>query len=280
MGSKKAGLKKSLGCACRDASGIPFWGFVKSGLSFSLRPKRFLPFFVIGLALLAIEVAFLSVGMGTDALLLYADYGIPQEYVPAFAAMLALQAAVWVAGIFVTGALIRQSMHPSESMKSFRAALRSLPSLLTVALVFGILYLLVSLAPYVGTVLSAVVALTFLFSNQCVVVSGMRFDRALLSSARLLVKKPLAVLFAGIATAAIGAFLIIAFASPMVAVLYYYFGGDISVQLSSGVLFESGGPDIKAVLIVSILGQAIMNVFVIKFLTDVYQHFRKKKFTA
>jgi hypothetical protein len=139
------------------------------------------------------------------------------------------------------------------------------------------LSLSVSLAPYVGEVLAVIVALTFLFVNQCVVISGLRFDRGLLASARLLLRKPAGVIFTGIVTAFVGILLIILFAAPLTIMLYSYFGLQMPDILSAGTLFSGGGLDLKAAFVVSLLGESISKVFVLKFLTDVYSHLRKKK---
>ncbi|MFH0957012.1 MAG: hypothetical protein V1813_04090 [Candidatus Aenigmatarchaeota archaeon] len=277
MGGFGARMRKSLGSSGRDVSGIPLGSFLKAGLSFSFRPKRFLPFFILGLILLFAEIAFINAGMGVDSLLLYAQYGIPEAEMPLFAGMLLVQVLGWIAGIAVTGAIVHQAAHPLEGRKSWPVALGRLPSLAAASFVIIALSLSVSLAPYAGVLLSIIVALTFLFANQCIVISGLRFDRALLSSARLLLKKPAGVLITGLAAVFIGMLIILIFTVPMTIMLYSYFGLEAPDMLSSGALFSGGGLELKLAFMLSLLGESISKVFMLKFLTDIYLHLRKKK---
>jgi hypothetical protein len=278
MGGFGARMRKSLGSSGKDVSSIPFWSFLKAGLAFSFRPKRFLPFFILGLIMLFAEIAFLNAGMGVDSLLLYAEYGgIPEAEMSLFVFMVLVQVLGWIAGVAVTGAMIHQAAHPSEGRKSWSVALCRLPSLAVASLVVGALSVSVSLAPVAGALLSVIVWLTFLFANQCIVISGLRFDRGLLSSARLLLRKPAGVLFTGLVLFFIGALIMLLFAAPLTVMLYSYFGLEAPDMLSTGTLFSGGGLDIKAAIIISVLGQSILSVFMLKFLTDVYSHLRKKK---
>jgi hypothetical protein len=277
MGGFGARVRKSLSSSGKDVSGIPFKSLLKTGLSFSFRPKRFLPFFILGLVMLFAEIAFINAGIGIDALLLYAEYGVPEAEMPLFAGMAIVQVLGWIAGIAVTGALVHQAAHPSECRKSWSVALRRLPSLAIASFVVMMLSLSVSLAPYVGALLSIIVALTFLFVNQCIVISGLRFDRGLLGSARLLLRKPAGVLVTGLAVVFMGMLMILIFAAPLTVMLYSYFGQEVPDVLSPGILFSGGGLELKAAFMVSLLGESISKVFMLKFLTDVYLTLRKKK---
>jgi hypothetical protein len=283
MGRSPAKAKMRLGSWASEVSGIPFGSFLKAGISFAFRPKRFLPFFILGLLLLFADVAFLSAGIGAESLLLYAEYGIPDAEVPLFAGLALVQLLGWIAGLIITGALLHQSAHPSDCCKSWMVALRMLPSLAAASFIIIMLSFFVSLVPedgillYVGILLSAIVTLSFLFLNQFIVLSGVRFDRALAESARLLFRKPLGVIISCVFMWTVVLLLIAAFATPMTIMLYAYFGSDMPTVDFAGTLFSGGGLEMKLAFVVALLGESIAKVFMLKFLADVYLTLRKKK---
>jgi hypothetical protein len=286
MGRPKGRPSKKRVPSSDSISGIPFGAFLKAGFSFAFRPKRFLPFFILGLIQLFAEVAFISVGIGTDSLMAYAEFGIPDAQVPLFAGLAFVQLVGWIVGLIITGAVLHQAANPSDCRKSWTVALRRLPALAAASFIIILLSLSVStismvsaneILLFVAAVLSVIITLAFLFVNQFIVLSGVRFDRAFTGSVKLLFRKPAGTILSCVLMWAAGLLLIAAFAAPMTIMLYAYFGADVPDVLSAATLFSGGGMEMKAVFLLSLLGESIAKVFMLKFLADVYLAFHKKK---
>jgi hypothetical protein len=275
MGGFSSKMRKSLASSGKDVSGVPWAGFLRSGLLFSLRPKWFLPFFIADLSML-IAIALLAGDGGMEALVSYAQNGLAAEYASVFLGMALVMLAWMVAGVAIGGMLVCKASDP-RGKKCAETMLRSMPSLIAAAFITAILSFCVSLAPYVGSVLSAVVAIIFLFASQFIVLSGARFDRGLLGSARLLMNKPAGVIFSWLAMSVLSLLLIVIFASPMAAMLYYSFGGQMPGIVSAGMLTPQEELFFRIGVVVLVLGTSISKTFSVKFLTDVYSHLRKKK---
>jgi hypothetical protein len=275
MGGFGSKVRKSLDCAGKDIACVPWSNFVKSGLSFSFRPKWFLPFFIADLSVL-IAISLLAGDGGMEALVSYAQSGLLEEYASVFFGMAAVLIVWMFAGVAIGGLLVYKASDP-KGKKCAETLLRRLPSLLAAAFIVAILSFCVSLAPYAGSVLSAVVAIVFLFANQYIVLSGARFDRGLLGSARLLLRKPAGVAFSWLVASVVSLLLIVIFASPMAAMLYYSFGGQVPGIVSTGTLSAQDELFFRIGIVLLVFGTSVSKTFSIKFLTDVYSHLRRKK---
>lgn len=276
MGGFGSKMRKSLGSAGKDIASIPWGSFVKSGFSFSFRPKWFLPFFIADLSVL-VAIALLAGNGGMETLISYAQSGLIEEYASVFFGM-AVVLLVWmVVGIVIGGFLVYKASDPSGGKKSCEVVMRRTPSLIAAAFIIALLSFSVSFAPYLGSVLSALVAIIFLFANQFIVLSGARFDRGLLASSRLLMKKPAGVIFSWIAMSVVSLLLILVFAAPMAAMLYYSFGGEVPDILLAGTFSAQEEFAFRIAVVILVFGTSVSKVFSIKFLTDVYSHLRKKK---
>ncbi len=274
-------LWKKMGSFCsgsgRAISSLSWKSAISSGLCFALRPKRFLPFFAIDTAGLIVFLSLVSANPGLVDFLLYGtsspDAGIVQSLSLGIGAFI-----VWlVAGIFILGALIRQSAKPAEYGESWRVSLRSLHSLVIASVIVSLLTVIVSMVPYLGVIFTVMVGLAFLFVNQFIILEGKGFYRAMMGSLRTFGKKPGRVFIAWILSAVVSMLLIMLLASPMVALLIYgaFTAADEAalVELFTGPLaFLS---DLFVVLFV--LGVSVSKTFSAFFLTSVYMQLKKKK---
>lgn len=276
MGGFGSKMRKSFDSSGKDIASVPWGVFAKAGLSFSFRPKWFLPFFIADLSVL-IAIALLAGDGGMEALISYAENGLMEEYASVFFGMAAVLVVWMVAGVAIGGFLVHKASQPSGGSGSCRVLMKRMPSLVAAAFITAVLSFSVSLAPYVGSVLSAVVAVIFLFTSQFIVLAGARFDRGLVASARLFLRKPAGVAFSWLAVSLVSLLLVVIFASPMAVMLYYSFGGQVPSLLSTATLSAQDELFFRIAVVLLVFGTSVSKTFSIKFLTDVYTHLRKKK---
>ncbi|UCD02698.1 MAG: hypothetical protein JSV63_02825 [Candidatus Aenigmatarchaeota archaeon] len=262
------------------------YGKTLSGaVRFSLLPKRWLPFFILDAAfatsVLAYVLANISVfqsifaGNATDVLVITSILGIVLIFGLGF--------IVWVLiKIFISGAVIHQSLKPPEFRQSWTVSKNRYLSLLVVSAIVGIISAIVGMVPYVGWVFSIIVGLMFFFALPPVIVDKMSFDRALNTAYNIFRKKTVDVFIIWLIVAIITGMIIFVFAVPAMlivlgAMLPQLIGapGEIGGAEFLSIVVSSGWSLFPAVLIF-LVGSSIAAVFGLHAQTHFYMQLRKK----
>jgi len=166
---------------------------------------------------------------------------------------------------------------PAEFKKSWGIGLRRLPHLFLALLIVSLISMAVSMTPYIGTILTLIVALMFLFVNQIIVLDGIGFYRSLLSSTKIFSSRLGPVfctwLFATLITLLIAAVFMI----PLFAVITYNIMIYGVENVSETLLADSQGLHIQFGFTIALLGMSITKVFGLKFQTAIYTQLKKKK---
>jgi hypothetical protein len=252
---------------------------VNLGLRFSVAPKRFLPFLFSDIAAMLV-IAMIMLNNDTLTEMAYSGAALPAEAVGALLWGVVAFGAWMVVNVWITGAMIHQSRNPDEYSESWAIACKRLPTLVLVLITVSLISLAVSMIPYVGAYLSLIVAMAFLFVNQFIILDGTGFTKSLSSSVLTFRSRLLAVFVAWMVSAIFVTLIISVFTIPLVAAFFTYGSEYVTDDLVTAAMMNPDAPWILVSGFVLMLGVAISEVFAVKYLTEIYLQFRKKKWLA
>jgi hypothetical protein len=192
--------------------------------------------------------------------------------------------AVWsLIRLWISGAVIHQSVKPKEFSQSWSVAKSRYFSLLAVTIIVGLIATVVSIVPYIGWVLSIIVGLMFFFIRPAVVAKKLSFDNSLRDSYHIFRKKPLTVLLIWLAITIISVIMLFIFFMPLlmtvlntIAPLLFQMSSTAVVSLVMVSLMENIGLLVLGGE-VFLIGNAITEAFRLKAETDFYLMFKKGK---
>jgi len=273
------GKKRCIRDSLDTLSHIKWMKSVNLGLKFSVSPKRFLPFLFSDMAAVLVIMVIAS---SNAALMDMALSGgaMPAEAISVLAAGVIIFGIWMIVNLWITGAIIHQSRKPKEYNESWRITFKRLPALILVLIVVSVVSFAVSLIPYAGTLLSFIIAVSFLFVNQFIILDSTGFSKSLVSSVMTFRKKVLGTIFAWLLSVVFATLIISVFTIPMFA-SFFLFGSEYAGEdiLTSLQMY----PDnvwVYACGLILMLGIAISRVFAIKYLTEVYTQFKKMKWLS
>jgi hypothetical protein len=273
---------------------------LKKGLKFCVRPKRWLPFFIIDLAFLSIAI---SLVLGNLSSFMYLLMGVEDLALigPAitFFILLFVMIILWaLVGLWITGALVHQSYREKEFNKSWRVSGGKYFSLLGVMVAIAAIVLFISfissivaLIPFVGaglsvilSIVSLIVGLAFFFAMQGVIIKGDGFVKALEESWKIFKHQPFKVFLMWLVISGVSFFIMLIFALPAIAILFSIFadilvGGPVTAGTFMSIAFAIQNELVLLVVagIIFILGLGIARVFSIKAQTEFYEQIKKHK---
>jgi len=260
---------------------------LKKSLKFSVNPKRWLPFFIVDVALYGLMALFVLSNLGNMVSLL-SSTEISLEAAVAFVSfmgvILALSAVFWLIRLWVQGAVIQQSAREKDRVAgTFRYGLRRYISLLLATAVVAIIGLIVGLVPVAGSVLTLIVSMVLVFAAQGVMVSKLGFIGTLSNAYNMFRKKPGSVFLAWLATTLIalaisGIFLLpalVIFGTALLPALVSM-GTDASLLSVVSVLMQNISL-LVVVGVVFLVGSSIAAAFSTKSITEFYMAWHKKK---
>ena len=155
---------------------------LRNGLSFGVRPKRWLQLFVVDLVFMAL---LFSYAMTNISQLLFAMSAISNPVMltgllTVTVVFIAIFVAWMLIKILVTGALIRQADREKEKIKAtYTMAKSRYIHLLAVSIVIAILNGFLGYVPFVGSLLTILVTFALFFSLQSVMVGRKGATQAL-----------------------------------------------------------------------------------------------------
>jgi hypothetical protein len=268
-------MAKSGGKGLSDLSSVNFGTILRDALKFSVRPKRFLPFLISD----AIAVSFILIILGNNlaaiSVALYTNEFPEQLIYPM--ALGVLLAVLWsLVNIWITGSVIHQSWKNAEFRKSWGIALRRFPSMFMALLVVGIISFSFSMIPYIGSILSMIVSIAFLFTNQFVMVGGKGFWGAIVGSGKTFRRKPLAVFVSWLIPGVISIMLLLLFMLPLLSLVAAFTYADMQTEALE-LLIDGGGMWLYFCIVVALIGVSISRTFALNFLTGAYISLNKKK---
>lgn len=248
---------------------------LKESIIFSLRPKRWLPFFALDgvFALLGLLLLMKYGGI----ILTQASSSFP-EMLNFFAQGIILFVAYFLLKIWVKGAMVQQSYKEIEKIgKSYRVACSKYLSLLGAVVIVMVINWLVGYIPIAGLVFRFIISLIFFFIYQGVIVKGLGFDKTLEHSYKIF-RKNWALVFAMFIVLSIISLLIVGvFSIPLL-----YFLVPIALEvMKTGNLFALLISNVIPLAITSVIllvGFAISQVFYLKAQTDFYLQLIGKRF--
>jgi hypothetical protein len=267
------------------------YGEVLSGaLKFSIQPKRWLPFFILDTVFFLAATAVILSNFNQLLTFLMSAASNPAAAVAfvGYAALLFVGLIVWaLIRLWISGAIVHQSVKPKEIGQSWHVAKSRYLSLLGVSIVVGLISWIVGIVPFIGWILSIIVGLMFFFVVPAVIVKRLSFDNSLRDSYHIFRKNPLQVFFIWLVIAIIslvitGIFLIPLFLVFWQAILPYFMQLSTSAGGSYMLMSILSNPSMIGTMIVSglilLVGIAISNVFALKATTEFYLHVKKKRF--
>ncbi len=267
----KKGARDSLGTLKQ----ITWKRSINMGLRFSVAPKRFLPFLFSDIAALLV-ILVITLNNAELMEMLYSGAAIPPDALPALFWSVLVFGAWMVVSIWVTGAVIHQTRKPGEYRKSWQVACGKLHTLLLALIVVSVLSFAVSAIPYAGALLSFVVSIAFVFINHFIVLDGAGLFGSLSGSLKTLRGKVAAVFVTWSLSVIFTTLIISVFTIPLLTT-FLVFGDYGDEDFITSLLLYPEAPWLYISGFVLMVGVAISKVFALKYLTEVYLQFRKKK---
>jgi hypothetical protein len=279
MVSRGGKLMKGLARSMKDARSVEWAEAVKSGLRFSVSPKRFLPFLLSDLAASLILLILIG-SMSLEELMLGAslEASLPPE-VMHLVLMFSLAYSAWVIlDLWISGSVICQSSRPDEFKESWWVALRRLPSMVVALIVVSVISFVASLIPYVELLMAVIVSLLFLFVNQIIILDGRGFYGALLGSVKTFRRKGISVFLTWLLSMIFVMIIVGIFTLPLLVSFATIVGPQETVeQILSQLISGSADPMLYASLVLLLAGVSISKVFGLRFMTDIYLQLKKKR---
>lgn len=255
-------------------------------LKFCIQPKRWLPFFIVDLAFFLVGAWFVLTNLSIVISVMLALSTSPLAIVSVLGYVVILVAGfiIWMlVRLWVQGAVIHQSYKEKEIMKSFRIACRRYLSLFVVMAIVTIVSGGMSFIPWIGWILSIIVALMFFFVFQSVIVGKLSFEKALADSYRIFRKKIVSVFLTWLVIAIIALAITCIFAIPGIAMIWNvitpYLTQLTTTTVAASVLFVllTNSTILIAGGVVFLIGVAISTAFSLKAQTEFYLQLRKKR---
>ena len=264
---------------------VDFGKTVANALRFSIDPKRWLPIFaldaVFGLAFLSYiitNIYALTSIMGAATSGLEVASGI----IGVGLTVLAMGIIWFLIRLFISGALIHQSMKPKEIRKSCDVAVKWFIHLFLASVIVSILSVIVSWVPAVGWLLSIIIGIIFFFAMPAVVAGKQGFVEALRDSYRLFRYKFSDVFISWLLVVVITIIIIFLFMIPASMA-----AASVLFPSLEGLSAGTAGEEVLAILVangwslvpaglVFLVGVAITTAFSINATTNFYLQLKKK----
>jgi len=266
---------------------IDFVAPLKKAFAFCLEPKRWLPFFILDLAFVAIGFTLIMSNSMTFLSMMMATSGVEMsgEAAVLLLELVGLFAAWLLATLWITGAVIHQSHKEKEFAKSWNFSRNRYLSLLGAAAVTAVIAGLAAAIPTVGWIISILVGLVFFFTLQGVMIKGQGIMKSLEDSWHIFKHQPFKVFLMWLLITALAGIIALIFALPIIGLTTRVVldvagtGGSITpadlmnlistIQMQFNLFVVSG--------IIFILGLSIVRVMSIKAQTEFYLQLRKPK---
>lgn len=258
-----------------------------NAIKFSVQPKRWLPFFALDSIFFLAAAGILLTNLSSMLSLITTATSNTAAVLSLinFAIIFFVGFVIWsLIRLWITGAVIHQSVKPREFSKSWRVANRRYIPLLVASIIVGAIAMIAGMVPYIGWLLSIIVGLAFFFVKPAVVAKKLSFDNSMRDSYHIFRGHILTVFLIWLAVAIISMIISFIFFLP----LFLSIWGTIApfiMQTSSATavtmimvsLMENIGLLIAAGEVM-LIGVAITEAFKTKAETDFYLLFKKKKF--
>ncbi|UCD02932.1 MAG: hypothetical protein JSV63_04075 [Candidatus Aenigmatarchaeota archaeon] len=269
--------KDSVKASLRETQEIRWAQPIKPGLRFASEPKRFLPFFFTDLATTILVMITVTANLSLIQAVL-SEQILPTEMFYSLAAGMILLGVLIVVNLWITGAVIHQSRKPEEFTESWRLSFNKLPTLILALIVVSLITLLFLVIPYIGIFLAAII---LLFVNQYIMVDNKGFWESIVSSAKTFRNRIPSVFFAWLFSVVVALVIVGAFSIPM-AVHSLYSGVNLSPQdfTVDAQLYQASPALYSIALIIMVLGTSISKTYGLKYLTEIYLQFKRKKWLS
>ena len=184
---------------------------------------------------------------------------------------------LWLAHIFVSGAIVHQADKPGEFSRSWGVACSRYPHILIASVIVGIISYVLSLIPFVGGIIASML---FLFILQFVVVGRNGGIDAVINSMKTFRHNFINVLISWVLVAIFS--LLIVGISSLPAIGYFMnffitYGEDMSTN-PAAIFTGLDMTTMAAIFAILLVGVSIAQTFGIKFLTEIYKQMHRKKY--
>lgn len=261
---------------------------ISSGLKFCIEPKRWLPFFAIDSIVLMLAGMYLISNVNVFSEFAAANTGgVPPNIalVTGTASVLIILGIVWFfARLYIKGALIYQSFKPKDFNKSFDVSKERFFTLLAIAIIMSVISGLAGMFPYVGWIVSVLVALMFFFAMPIAVIKKRKFDDSLSESVEIFRKRAADVFVSWLLMVIVSGVIVFIFAIPALITMFNSImpviiaaqGNNISGILLLNSLIANIWILIPGIVLF-VLGSSLSDVYNTHVQTNYYSEFKKKK---
>lgn len=263
---------------------------LSDGIRFSIQPKKWLPFFILDSVALTVFLAFIFSNASFFKEIASQSGGADSLSATAIASIavtgLGLVVMFIVYGLirlYISGAIIHQSVKPKETKQSWTVAKERYFTLLAVIVIVSIASSIGGMVPYVGWLLSIIIGLVFFFALPPTIVDKKSFDDSIRISIDLFREKTADVFLSWLLITIVATIIFFIFAVPLLVVsLGIFLPYFITLQSGTSgteifnMLIQSGWSLYPATLVL-VVGIAISHVFNLFAQTNLYVQLKKRK---
>lgn len=262
------------------------------GLSFGIKPKRWLQLFILDIIFISIGLAIVLPNLPEIISILATSNQDFTMFLP-FIGVAASVFAVFIVWILVrlwfTGAIVHQSYKEKDKISnSYRIAGRKYGHLFLATLIVTIILMAVNMIPYVGWVIAIILSWVFFFIVQGIMVSNMGFAKTIENSYHIFRKNPPQVFLAWLFIAIVTFVIYIIFSIPAMFLMFGMFASLIPMFTGTTLpqsealasLSQVIQTNMLALIVVGIIllvGMSIAQIFALKAQTEFYLQLKKKK---
>ena len=234
---------------------------VSKALRFAVTPKRWLPFFILDIAFFSMIVALILSNIGNITNLVTAIQTATTQpmailnMIGLFSGILALIVVYSLLKLWVTGAVLWQSYKENEYGKSFSVAYHRYLHILVAVILIGIISGVAGMIPYIGSILSIIVAIAFFFILPGIIVGNYGGVETLRRSWGIFMKWTLNVYLICLVVSILSGIITIIFMIPMLAVFLGTFLPYLIQMVSSGI--ATGGIQMFSVMTTAMLNNIV-----------------------
>jgi len=265
---------------------VSYGDILLNALKFSIQPKRWLPFFLVDTVFLLFGIAYFLSNASYFINMVASVQSNPATFLSLFniAIIAFMGLIVWaLLKLYISGAIIHQSVKPKELGKSWEVARKRYLSLLAVSIIMTGLTAVVNFVPYIGWVFAIILGLMFFFVRAAVVAKTLNFDNSIRDSYHIFRNRVGTVFLIWLAVLLISLLITTIFLIPTIVIAW---------NIIAPLIFQVSSPSVASLILSSLLdniwsiligieivlvGMAISNVFKLKAETDFYLRFKKKR---
>jgi hypothetical protein len=260
---------------------------LRKALTFTTDPKRWLQLFLVDAAFLSLATLLIMGDINLMITILMNAESDVMPAIPMFPSIIALLATIlfwYIIRMWIMGSIIHQSFRPKDIEKGYRISFKRLHKIIIATIILALISSIAGMIPIAGPVISIVFGWMFFFAFQGIILDNLGVVSTLKNSFQIFRKSPFDVFVSWFLIVIISTLIWALFSLPLIA---GFFGLFYNALFATGTMqpdtlalllmyAQQNIVSVFALVLVSILGGSISQVFSAKAQTEMYVQFKNR----